>query len=186
MSTINNSGRNSLSAYLSNESEELLEWNTLKKQLSSFSSTIGFKRLTNNINLQARATALLLAGRVWVGHYLKTDKAQRPVSDEYNATKHQKTIFGSNTYPFNAMSLNGVDQPKFEMDVVLRTKDINDCYDAYFSGKELATFTLTDPQGNKIKCAKGWKTFSRNTQSETGKARTMIADLKKFWDTGKN
>lgn len=142
-----------------------------------------YERLTNNINLQARATALLLAGRVWVGHYLKTDKAQRPVSDDYNAAKHQKTIFGSNTYPFNAMSINGVDQPKIEMDIALRTKDINDCYEAYFTGKELATFTLNLSEGNKIKVAKGWKTFSRNTQSETGKARIMIADLKKFWDT---
>jgi hypothetical protein len=142
-----------------------------------------YERLTNNINLQARATALLLAGRVWVGHYVKTDKAQRPVSDDYNAAKHQKTIFGSNTYPFNAMSINGVDQPKIEMDIALRTKDINDCYEAYFTGKELATFTLNLSKGNKIKVAKGWKTFSRNTQSETGKARTMIADLKKFWDT---
>jgi len=142
-----------------------------------------YERLTNNINLQARATALLLAGRVWVGHYLKTDKAQRPVSDEFNASKHLRTIFGSNTYPFNAMSLNGVDQPKFEMDVVLKTKDINNCYDAYFGGKPLDYFQITDAQGNSREFAKAWKKNPRETQNETMKVRTMISDIKKFWDT---
>jgi len=142
-----------------------------------------YERLTNNINLQARATALLLAGRVWVGHYVKTDKAQRPCMDEFEPSKHMKTIFGCNTYPFNAMSLNGVDQPKYKMDVVLKTKNINDCYDAYFTGKQLDTFTLTDPEGNKISCAKTWKSNSRDTLSETKKARALIADLTKFWDT---
>ena len=39
MSILNNTDKNYLSKYLSNESEELLEWHTLKKQLSSFSST---------------------------------------------------------------------------------------------------------------------------------------------------
>ncbi len=39
MSIINKAERNSLSNYLLNESQDLLEWNTLKKHLSSFSST---------------------------------------------------------------------------------------------------------------------------------------------------
>ncbi|MBK16774.1 MAG: endonuclease MutS2 [Prochlorococcus sp. SP3034] len=39
MSIINNTEKNSLANYLLNESEELLEWYTLKKQLSTFSST---------------------------------------------------------------------------------------------------------------------------------------------------
>ena len=39
MSFINNSVRESLVTKLSNEAEDLLEWNILKKQLSSFSST---------------------------------------------------------------------------------------------------------------------------------------------------
>ena len=39
MSFINNSFRESLVTKLSNEAEDLLEWNILKKQLSAFSST---------------------------------------------------------------------------------------------------------------------------------------------------
>ncbi len=39
MSTINSTEKTSLSDFLSNESEELLEWNTLKRQISTFSST---------------------------------------------------------------------------------------------------------------------------------------------------
>tara|TARA_Y100001970_G_C14239775_1_gene864161 strand:+ start:285 stop:2699 length:2415 start_codon:yes stop_codon:yes gene_type:complete len=44
MSSINNTANNNLNDFLANESEELLEWNSLKKQLSSFASTPMGKR----------------------------------------------------------------------------------------------------------------------------------------------
>ena len=48
MSIINKAERDSLSNYLSNESEELLEWNTFKKQLSTFALTsVGRKSILN-------------------------------------------------------------------------------------------------------------------------------------------
>ena len=181
---INTRGNNDKSIPASKDIAKVIR-ETLKENLGDMEIDENkslYERLTRNVNLQARVTALLLSGKVWVGHYSKTDKARQSLEIAFDERKHVQTIFGSNCYPFNAMSIGGVDQPKADMEIVMTTSTLNNTYDAYFGGKPLADIFIK-VGGERKKFQKEWEKTSRNTLEGAKKVLSLIQDIQKYWDT---
>ena len=142
------------------------------------------KKMTNNLNLVAQGSALLLSGKCIVGWYANNDKQKNLIEPDYSkdengklldenlgfkSNAHKKAIFGAENYPFQCHYVGGRWSKKSDTLIAYTLTQIKNSYDAYFSGKP----TVTEKVGQEELTSK-WKVTKKG--GNVGTSKTMTTD----------